>query len=126
MSITASQRILRIATESIALKYRKVFETLQQLTGRTFSKVHMGGGGIQNAMLTQATADALGIEVLAGPVEATGCGNLITQMVATGHLPDIAAGRELIRNSLPIESYHPGNSAAWDAAYARFTRILNA
>ena len=116
--------ILRIATESIALKYRMVFDTLRQLTGRQFTKVHMGGGGIQNAMLTQAAADALGIEVLAGPVEATGCGNLITQMVATGHLPDIAAGRELIRNSVPIQSYHPGNTAAWDAAYTRFSRCL--
>lgn len=116
--------ILRIATESLALKYRKVYETLRALSGRSFARVHMGGGGIQNTMLTQATADALGIEVLAGPVEATSCGNLITQMVATGHLPDIKAGRELIRNSLEIKTFTPNQPEVWDEAYERFLRIL--
>lgn len=112
--------ILRVATESIALKYRVVFDKIRRMTGRDFTRVHMGGGGIQNAMLTQATADALGIEVLAGPVEATSCGNIITQMVATGHLADIAAGRELIRNSLEIAIFQPRDSADWNAAYAAF------
>jgi rhamnulokinase len=116
--------ILRIATESIALKYRVVFDKLRRLTGREFSRVHMGGGGIQNTMLTQATADALGIEVLAGPVEATSCGNIITQMVATGHLPDITAGRGLIRKSLDIRTFGPRDSAIWEDAYARFKKCI--
>jgi rhamnulokinase len=116
--------ILRIATESLALKYRVVFEKLRRLTGREFSRVHMGGGGIQNSMLTQATADALGIEVLAGPVEATSCGNIITQMVATGHLPDIAAGRELIRRSLDIRTFSPRDPVTWDEAYGRFKKCI--
>lgn len=118
--------ILRVATESIALKYRHVFDKVKKLTGREFQRVHMGGGGIQNAMLTQATADALGIEVLAGPVEATSCGNIITQMVATGHLKDIASGRALIRASLEIQTFLPRDSARWDAAYAAFVGYLPA
>lgn len=116
--------ILRIATESIALKYRVVFDTIRRLTRREFGRVHMGGGGIQNTMLTQATADALGIQVLAGPVEATSCGNIITQMVATGHLPDIAAGRELIQRSLEIRVFEPRDAAAWEDAYRRFRATI--
>jgi rhamnulokinase len=112
--------ILRVATDSLALKYRFVFERLQRLTNRKFTKLHMGGGGIQNAALSQATASALGIEVIAGPVEATSCGNVITQMVATGHLDDISAGRELIRRSFEFKHYLPRDVGAWSSAYDTF------
>ena len=112
--------ILRIATESLALKYRHVHQHIRELTGRNFKRLHTGGGGIQNDLLSQATADALGIEVVAGPVEATSCGNLIVQMIATGHLPDLATGRELIRNSFSFRHFQPRDTAAWDAAYQRF------
>jgi sugar (pentulose or hexulose) kinase len=118
--------ILRIATESLALKYRVVYERLCALTGRRFTRLHAGGGGINNALLSQATANALGIEVMAGPVEATSCGNLITQMIGTGHLPDYQAGRELIRRSFEFRSYTPNNTAAWEHAYARFKNVLGA
>ena len=76
-------QVLRVASESLALKYRLVYEGLQMLTGRRFPRLHAGGGGILNELLSQATADALGIEVVAGPVEATSCGNVITQMIGS-------------------------------------------
>ena len=117
-------QILRVATESLALKYRVVYEGIRKLTGRDFKYLHAGGGGIQNELLSQATADALGIEVVAGPVEATTCGNVITQMTGTGHLPDIQAGRELIRRSFDFRTFSPGDSAAWDAAFLRFKAVL--
>jgi rhamnulokinase len=116
--------ILRVATESLAMKYRTVFESIQSLTGRTYTRLHAGGGGIQNETLSRATANALGIEVVAGPVEATSCGNVITQMIGTGHLPDLQAGRELIRRSFDFRIYEPQDTAAWDAAYATFRSIL--
>ena len=116
--------ILRIATESLALKYRVVYERLCALTGRRFARLHAGGGGIKNELLSQATADALGIEVIAGPVEATSCGNLITQMIGTGHLPDYQAGRELIRKSFDFRTFTPNNTGAWETAYARFKTVL--
>ncbi|MES2476018.1 MAG: rhamnulokinase family protein [Verrucomicrobiota bacterium] len=116
--------ILRVATESLALKYRVVFDRIRQLTGKDFTTLHAGGGGIQNELLSQATADALGIPVIAGPVEATSCGNVITQMVATGHLPDIAAGRELIRASFEFRTYQPQDSTEWEAARKRFNALL--
>lgn len=120
---TDKGQILRVATESLALKYRVVFDHIRQLTSKDFTALHAGGGGIQNELLSQATANALGIPVIAGPVEATSCGNVITQMVATGHLPDIAAGRALIRGSFEFHTYQPENSAAWQAARERFSNL---
>ncbi len=116
--------VLRVATDSLALKYRVVFERIRKLTGRDFTRLHVGGGGIRNDELTQATADALGIGVIAGPVEATSCGNLITQMVGTGHLPDFQAGRDLIRRSFPFKAFTPHRTDEWEAAYRRFRGIL--
>lgn len=117
-------QVLRVATESLALKYRIVYDRIRQLTGRHFTRLHAGGGGIQNELLSQATADALGIEVIAGPVEATSCGNVITQMVGTGDLPDIQAGRDLIRRSFEFRTFVPKNPEAWEAALQRFKAIL--
>lgn len=116
-------RILRVATESLALKYRVVLDSLRNLSGKDFGCLHAGGGGIQNASLAQATADACGIEVLAGPVEATSCGNLIVQMIATGHLPDLAAGRRLIRDSFEFHSYTPRDTETWNDAHRRFLKL---
>lgn len=116
--------VLRVATESLALRYRMVLDSIRQLTGKDFKRLHAGGGGIQNELLSQATADALGIEVIAGPVEATSCGNVITQMIGTGHLPDYQAGRELIRKSFDFRTFTPENPVAWEAAYLKFKAIL--
>ena len=117
-------RILRVATESLALKYRAIFERACALAGRRFSRLHAGGGGIQNKLLAQATADALGVEVVAGPVEATSCGNLVAQMIATGHIPDLAAGRRIIRNSFDFETYQPKNTGDWEKAWVRFQEVI--
>lgn len=116
--------ILRVATESLALKYRVVFENIKALSGREFTRLHAGGGGIQNEALCRATANALGIEVVAGPVEATSCGNVITQMIGTGHLADLDAGRDLIRRSFDFRIYQPQDTAAWNVAFERFKGLI--
>lgn len=116
--------LLRIASESIAMKYRIVFDQLSAALGKNLDKVYMGGGGIQNTMLTQNTADALGREVVAGPVEATSCGNIISQMVATGSLPNITAGRELILQSNQIKNYQPNDHSAWNDQLQRYKALL--
>jgi len=116
--------ILRVATESLALKYRVVFENFCALSGKRFERLHAGGGGIQNAFLAQATANALGIEVIAGPIEATSCGNIVVQMIATGHLPDLAAARHLIRESFEFQNYAPHNGGEWQVAYERFKAFI--
>lgn len=116
--------ILRVATDSLALKYRTVFEAACDLSGRQFDTLHAGGGGIQNQALSQATANALAIPVIAGPVEATSCGNVIMQMIATGSIADLKAGRKLIKHSFEFKTYEPRDTEAWDAAYAKFQKLL--
>ncbi|MCP5537608.1 MAG: rhamnulokinase [Akkermansiaceae bacterium] len=118
-------RILRIATDSLALKYRQVIEVLGKVTGRTFDALNAGGGGIQNELLMQATADAIGIPVIAGPTEATSCGNIITQMVATGELPDITAGRKLVAASMESKTFTPSASSVWQPHYEKFLTLIH-
>jgi sugar (pentulose or hexulose) kinase len=115
--------ILRVITDSIALKYRKVRDDMENLTGKSFPRLHAGGGGIQNESLCQVTANALGIEVIAGPIEATSCGNVVTQMIATGTLAGRAAANDLIRRSFPPKIYQPTDTEAWSAAYTRFRKL---
>jgi rhamnulokinase len=116
--------ILRVATESLAMKYRMIHDQICELTGMRFERLHAGGGGIQNEMLSQATANALGIEVIAGPVEATSCGNVIVQMIGSGDLPDVQTGRQLIRKSFEFRTFKPQDAAAWSAAYQKFCALL--
>jgi rhamnulokinase len=120
---TTKGAILRIAIESLALSYRAIRDELERLTGASFARLHAGGGGVQNELLNQCTANALGIDVVTGPIEATACGNLITQMVATGHLPDFRTGRDLIRRSFKLQTFTPIESEAWETAYRRFRSL---
>ncbi len=71
----------------------------------------------------QATANALGIRLIVGPIEATACGNIITQMIATNDLPDLDAGRELIANSTEPVSFFPESTTDWEKAYQKYLRI---
>ncbi len=116
--------ISRVVTDSLALKYRSVFEDIKKLTGRSYARLHAGGGGIQNSALCQATANALGIPVYAGPVEATSCGNLSCQMIASGTINSSTEAREIIVQTFPPQVYTPHDSAAWEAAYARFLQLI--
>lgn len=116
--------MVRCILESLALKYRYVIEGLEEVSGRRIEVIHVVGGGAQNRLLNQMTADATGRTVVAGPVEATATGNIIMQAVATGALPDVAAGRELVRRSFEPEVYEPRETGAWDEAYRRFRERL--
>jgi rhamnulokinase len=82
------------------------------------------GGGSQNHLLCQLTADACGRPVVAGPVEATALGNILVHPVASGYLPDISAGRRAVAASFPLASFEPQPAADWDAAIARFKALL--
>ena len=118
--------LVRCCLESLALKYRWVLAALEALTGHPLETIRIVGGGSQNALLCQLTADACARPVVAGPVEATALGNILVQAVATGYLPDIQAGRRAIAASAPQTRYTPRPSDAWDAAFARFTALLPA
>jgi rhamnulokinase len=117
--------ITRLILESLALKYRFVKESLARVTGRPVDRIYIVGGGSQNHLLNQFTADALNCTVVAGPVEAASIGNIIMQLFALGEIRSLSEGRSLIRRSFETKIFEPGNTAAWDNAYARFQNILS-
>ena len=98
------------------------FPTGQEKAG--INVLHIIGGGSLNKYLTQFTADACGVEVLAGPQECTAIGNIMLQAKAMGLVKDIWEMRAIIANSVDMVAYHPsGDKAAWDAAYQRYLEI---
>ena len=107
------------------LKYRQVIGWLESILGTTIRTVHVVGGGCRNALLNQFAADACGIPVLAGPVEATAVGNILLQAIARGRVAHLAEARAIVAASFPIDSYEPNPraAAAWAAAAARFATI---
>jgi rhamnulokinase len=116
--------LARAAYESLALKYRQVLGWLEELGGSRIEVIHIVGGGSRNKLLNQFTADACQRPVLAGPVEATAMGNLLAQVRASGELSSLAEMREVVRTSTPVETFEPGPAAAWDAAYGRFSGLV--
>jgi rhamnulokinase len=118
--------VIRCVLESLALKYRWVLENLESLMGCSLNPIHIVGGGTQNQLLCQFTADATGRQVIAGPVEATTAGNLVVQAMALGQLGSLREGRDLIRRSFAVTTYEPGAGAPWDEAYGRLLAVTRA
>jgi len=115
--------IVRCALESLALEYRWVAERLDELTGRLHTTIHVIGGGAQNHLLNQLTAEATGRTVLAGPVEATALGNVIVQALALRHISSLADGRVFVRNSFPLQTFTPQAPHLWETAYHRYQTL---
>jgi rhamnulokinase len=115
---------VRCIFESLALKYHYVLEKLIALTGHKVDVLHIIGGGSQNRLLCQMTADATGRVVLAGPVEATSLGNAIVQLITLGELANIGEARHLIARSSDLVRYEPRNTIAWEHAYQRFLMLI--
>jgi rhamnulokinase len=115
---------VRCCLEGLALKYRWVIERLEELTGKTVSTIHIVGGGSQNWLLNQFTADATGKLVQAGPVEATATGNALVQAIALGYLGSHAELREVVRNSFPLRTFEPKPDERWQQAYERFCQFV--
>jgi rhamnulokinase len=115
----------RAIFESLALKYRFVKESLARVTGKPIHKIHIVGGGSQNQLLNQFAADAMNCTVIAGPVEATSIGNIITQLYARGEIASLSEGRALTRRSFEAKTFEPQNTRAWDDAFGRFQKILS-
>lgn len=116
--------VMRCIYESLALKYRYVFGQLQALAGRSYPCIHIIGGGTKDGLLCRFTADCCGVEVCAGPIEATAIGNLCAQLIACGQLEGVGQARALIRDSFALKRFAPQGSGQWDNAYTRFAALL--
>ena len=93
--------------DSLAADYARTVHQMQELTGTSFTSVNIVGGGSANAYLNQATANACGLPVYAGPTEGTALGNLIVQMIHAGELADLASARAAIARSFDIKEVLP-------------------
>jgi rhamnulokinase len=110
----------RAVLDSLALKYRLVIKDLQSVIDRPISRIRVIGGGSQNALLNQLTADATGLPVVAGPVEATALGNVAVQMLATGAAASLADARAIIDRSFPTATFTPRDAERWTRESTRF------
>ncbi|MEV4414918.1 rhamnulokinase family protein [Catellatospora sp. NPDC049609] len=112
---------VRCVLDSLALAHRAALADARRLSGRDVDVVHIVGGGARNELLCRLTADACGLPVLAGPVEATALGNVLVQARALGVVGgDLDALRALVRATHPVRRHEPaGDPAAWAAAAAR-------
>ena len=115
--------LIRCAYESLALQYRQALGWLEELTGERIEVIHIVGGGSQNRLLNQFTADACRRPVLAGPVEATIMGNLLVQAWAAGEVGSLSEMREVIRRSSVITTFEPRDSDSWEKAADRFVQL---
>jgi rhamnulokinase len=113
-------QVARCILDSLVLAYRRHLQEAASLAGRTVDVLHVVGGGSRNELLCQLTADACGVPVLAGPVEASALGNVLVQARTLGvDLPDLAAMRALVRRTQQLRRYEPHPGTDWDAAQAR-------
>ena len=102
--------LTRCVLQSLAAKYREAIEGVNPMLPQPLSRLYIIGGGSQNALLNQLTADALGIPVWAGPVEATAMGNILVQAMASGEVSSIDELRSVVRNSVTPQIFEPQNS----------------
>jgi rhamnulokinase len=111
--------VLRATLEGLALRYRQCLGWLESLIGCSISTIHIVGGGVQNELLCQMTADACQRQVIAGPIEATALGNVLMQLIGLGKLDSVAQAREIIRRSVEPKHYAPSAAGPWDEAAER-------
>jgi rhamnulokinase len=116
-------RLTKVILDSLALRYGAVIAAIERLTGHAIPGIHIVGGGSLNTYLNQATADASGREVLAGPVEATATGNLLVQAIAAGSIGSLAEGRRLVAESHPPTWFEPGDPGRWERPAAIYRDI---
>ncbi|MBP3786681.1 MAG: rhamnulokinase [Prevotella sp.] len=117
--------ICRCIFDSLALRYRQVFQWLKEFSSFDLSVLHIIGGGSLNKFLNQFTANSLGVQVLAGPQEGTAIGNIMLQAKASGLVGDIWEMRRIIANSLQLVKYEPTDKALWDQGYEKYLKIAD-
>ena len=116
--------ICRCIFDSLALRYRQVFEYLKEMAGFPIEVLHIIGGGSLNNYLNQFTSNSCGVKVLAGPQEGTALGNIMVQAKAAGEVADLWDMRRVIANSLELKEFDPNDREEWNKAYEKYLEIL--
>ena len=116
--------VVRCIYESLALKYRFVFEGLQRCTGKTYSHINVVGGGTKDGLLCRMTASACGVKVYAGPIEATVLGNIAVQLMSTGEIGDISEARRVIAEGEKLREYESTDTESWTKAYGEYKKYI--
>ena len=112
-------QMIRVILEGLALKYRWVIEALEDIIAKPIDYIHIVGGGSQNQLLCQFTANATGKKVIAGPIEATAIGNIIMAAKATGQIKSLDQARRIVRNSFELKEYLPKDVELWQEQYQK-------
>jgi len=111
--LRSTGEIAYVIYASLAESYAKTIAEIESVTGRRFTNIHVVGGGSSNDFLNQLTADATGLEVIAGPVEATLLGNIGVQAIAAGEITNLQELREIMSHSFELKIFQPSiNSTA--------------
>ena len=116
--------ICRCIFDSLALRYREVFNWLKEFAEFDITTLHIIGGGSLNEYLDQFTANSTGIEVFAGPQECTALGNIMLQAKASGAVGDIWEMRKIISNSIEMKKFIPQDKEMWDEAFKLYLNII--
>ena len=122
---TEAAAMAKVVLDSLALRYASVVRTIEVLTGQAIAGLQIVGGGGRNDYLSQATADATGRPVVAGPVEATVIGNVLVQAVTAGRFASLAEARGHVAERIQPRRFEP-RPAAGAADVARRYRELEA
>jgi rhamnulokinase len=101
--------ISKMILDSLAFRYASVMRTIELLTGEKIQGVQIIGGGSQNSYLNQATANATGLPVAAGPVEATVIGNAMVQAISHGRFTSLTEARSYVAEHMPARKFLPQN-----------------
>ncbi len=116
-------QVARGIYESLALNYRYEIDAMEKITGRRVRTINIVGGGSRSPLLCQLTADTTGRPVVAGPDEATSMGNVLSQLAAKGEIRTLAEGRDVVRRSVSMVTYHPRDEYRWQEAYGVFREL---
>lgn len=116
--------IVRCIYESLAFKYRSALEQVEACTGIGYNAIYLVGGGTKDGFLCGMTADATGLPVTAGPIEATAMGNAAAQLAALGELGSFEEARGAIRRSFEPKKYLPAGPEAWSARYGKIKPLF--
>lgn len=117
--------IVKVILDSLAFRYASVLRTIETLTKREIKGVQIIGGGSQNNYLNQATANATGLRVSAGPIEATVIGNVLVQAVVNGRFASLTDARQYVAQNVQLQHFNPQVSGAWKNAAQRYAAIEN-